>query len=156
MGFFGKIKGLVNVSEEEYYDEIDDIDEEETEEEDSQDVRSSFSFNRKNERDGKVVDIRSGSATAQTSARAKVVINKLDRYEDVTTVADVINEKKIALLNLETCDRETAVRILDFVSGVAYANNATLRRTASRAYVITPPSVPLSGEIFEEIEHTNY
>lgn len=155
MGFFGKLKGLINVSEEEFIDDIDNIDEEEYEEEESQDVRSSFSFNRKNDRDGKVVDIRSGSP-APTSARAKVVITKLDRYEDVTPVADIINEKKISLLNLESCDHNTAVRILDFITGVAYANNATVKRTAARAYVISPASVPLSGDIAEEIENMNY
>lgn len=154
MGIFSKFKDLVNVSEEEFIDNIDNIDEEE-DEEDSQDVRSSFAFSRKNDRDGKVVDIRSGSP-APTSVKAKVVITKLDRYEDVTSVADIINEKKIALLNLESCDRDTAVRILDFVSGAAYANNATLKRTAARAYVISPASVPLSGDIAEEIEHMNY
>jgi len=51
------------------------------------------------------------------------VLKKLDRYLDVQSVADVLNEKRIVILNLETCPADDSRRIIDFLSGVAYANS---------------------------------
>ena len=152
MGMMDKFKNMFNMSEEEFLDDVD-IDEEEPEKDDySHDVRSNFSFGHKNERDNKVVDIRSSvPAAAAASSKAHV-----DRYEDVGSVADVLNEKRIVILNLETCPNDATIRIIDFLSGVAYANNGDIKRVAGRAYIITPYNVPLTGELLDEVEHSNY
>ena len=157
MNFGNKLKNLFSVSEEEYYDDVD-IDEVEREEEEysSRDVRSSsFGFSRsRNESEGKVVDMRSSvPAASQGSAKAKIVFNKLDRYEDVASIADDINDKRIVVLNLETCPNDVSVRIIDFLSGVAYANSGEMKRIAGRVYIITPYNVPLTGEMLDGIEH---
>ena len=157
MGMMDKFKNMFNMSEEEFLDDVD-IDEEEPEKDDySHDVRSNFSFGHKNERDNKVVDIRSSvPAAAAASSKAHVVFKKLDRYEDVGSVADVLNEKRIVILNLETCPTDATIRIIDFLSGVAYANTGDIKRVAGRAYIITPYNVPLTGELLDEVEHSNY
>ena len=157
MGMMDKFKNMFNMSEEEFLDDVD-IDEEEPEKDDySHDVRSNFSFGHKNERDNKVVDIRSSvPAAAAASSKAHVVFTKLYRYEDVGSVADVLNEKRIVILNLETCPNDATIRIIDFLSGVAYANNGDIKRVAGRAYIITPYNVPLTGELLDEVEHSNY
>ena len=94
---------------------------------------------------GRVVDIHSG-------VRSQVVFKKLDRFEDAGAVADVLNEKKIVILNLETCPNDVSRRVLDFLYGVAYANNGEIKRVAGRAYIITPYNVPVTGEMLDEIE----
>ena len=98
-----------------------------------------------------VVDFKTTSAPAAGGSKAHVVFKKVDSFADVGPVADVLNEKRIAILNLETCPTEEAVRVIDFLSGVAYANNATIQRVAGRAYIITPNNVPLSGELLDEV-----
>lgn len=154
MGMMDKFKNMFNMSEEEFLDDVDLDDEEPEREDSSRDMRSNFSFNHRNDRDGKVVDIRSSVPAA--SSKAHVVFKKLDRYEDVGSVADVLNEKRIVILNLETCPNDATVRIIDFLSGVAYANNGDIKRVAGRAYIITPYNVPLTGELLDEVEHSNY
>ncbi len=157
MGFGDKFKNIFNVSEEEYFDDMD-IDDNDRDIDDSpRDVRSSgFSFNRsRNESsDGKVVDMR--SSPAAQSSKAQVVVKKLDRYEDVGSVADVLNEKRIVVFNLETCPNDVSVRIIDFLSGVAYANGGEMKRIAGRAYIITPYNVPITGELLDGFDHHNY
>ncbi|MCQ2484454.1 MAG: cell division protein SepF [Clostridia bacterium] len=156
MSIGNKIKNLFSVSEEEYYDDMD-LEENEREADDySRDVRSnSFGFaHSRNDSDSKVVDMRASSpANAQAAAKAKIVFNKLDRYEDVGSVADDINDKRIVVLNLETCPNDVSVRIIDFLSGVAYANSGEMKRIAGRVYIITPYNVPLTGEMLDGIEH---
>lgn len=149
MGFADKFKNMFNMSEEEFFDDVD-LDEEDMNEEDSREVKSNFSFGRqRSDHENKVVDIR--SSVSATSAKAHVVFKKIDRFEDVGSVADVLNEKKIVILNLETCPNDATVRIIDFLSGVAYANNGDIKRVAGRAYIITPYNVPLTGELLDEV-----
>ena len=67
-------------------------------------------------RGNKVVNIH---ATAQL----KVVLVKPERFEDASSIADHLNAKRTVVLNLESSNKEVARRILDFLSGVAYAND---------------------------------
>ena len=158
MGSSDKFKNIFNVSEEEYFDDMD-IDERDRRDDDySKDVRSnSFGFNRSRNESGesKVVEMRS-TAPAAPAAKAHVVFKKLDRYEDVGSVADVLNEKRIVILNLETCPNDVSVRVIDFLSGVAYANGGEIKRVAGRAYIITPYNVPLTGELLDGFDYSNY
>ncbi len=155
MGFGSKFKNIFNMSEEEYYGDVDIEEDDQIEDTRSSDVRSSgFGFGRRAD-DDKIVDIRS-SAPAQSGSKPRVTIKKLDRYEDVGSVADLLDEKIIVILNLETCPNDVSVRIIDFLSGVAYANRGEMKRIAGRAYIITPINVPLSGELLDGIEHSMY
>lgn len=159
MGIGDKFKNLFSVSEEEYFDEMD-IEEKGGRDDDyGRDTRSSFGFNRTRNESGesKVVDMHSTSSNVSAAAaKAHVVFKKLDRYEDVGGVADVLNEKRIVILNLETCPNDVSVRIIDFLSGVAYANGGEMKRVAGRAYIITPYNVPLTGELLDGFDYSNY
>ena len=49
---------------------------------------------------------------------------------------------------------QVARRILDFLSGVAYANNGKVKRIATGTYIITPYTVDLTGEgVLDELEN---
>lgn len=156
MGIGNKFKNLFNMSEEEYYDDVDIGEEESGEEEYSSSKSTNFAFNRSRNEGGesKVVDIRTSAPLS--GSKAHVVLRKLDRYEDAGSVADVLNEKKIVVLNLETCPHDASVRIIDFLSGVAYANKGEVKRIAGRAYIITPYDVPLTGELLDGLDYSNY
>ncbi len=149
MGFLDSIKKSLSMSEEEY---LDDVDVQEEEEEEFI-PRKKFSAPRARQYESadNVVDFKASPAPAASGSKAHVVFKKVDSFADVGPVADVLNEKRIAILNLETCPTEEAIRVIDFLSGVAYANNATIQRVAGRAYIITPNNVPLSGELLDEV-----
>ncbi len=168
MGLMDKIKDLAKITDEGYFDGGDDQDyaddyTDEGYEENDADIYSApvrenapreESYSRRHvnyqaaDRDrNRVVDIHSG-------ARSQVVFKKLDKFDDVGAVADVLNEKKIVILNLETCPNDVSRRVLDFLYGVAYANSGEIKRVGGRAYIITPYNVPVSGELLDEIEST--
>ena len=71
--------------------------------------------------------------------------------EEVGEVADILNEKRIVILNLETCPNDVSQRIIDFLYGVAYANHGDFKKVAGRAYIITPYNVPVTGELLDEL-----
>ena len=71
--------------------------------------------------------------TGGSSIEMKVVTPK--SYDTVTQIADLLLEKKTVLMNLENTNRETARRLIDFLSGVAYALGGGGRFEAGAAYV---------------------
>ena len=62
------------------------------------------------------------------TAQLQVVLVKPERFEDASTVADHLNAKRTVVLNLESANKDVARRILDFLSGVAYANDGQINK----------------------------
>ena len=97
-------------------------------------------------RKNKVVNIH---ATTQL----KVVLVKPERFEDASTIADHLNNKRTVVLNLESTNKEIARRLLDFLSGVAYANEGKIKKVAISTYIITPYNVDILGDLIDELEN---
>ena len=99
-------------------------------------------------KNGKVVNI---NATTQL----KVVLVKPERFEDASTIADHLNNKRTVVLNLESTNREIARRLVDFLSGVAYANGGQIKKVANSTYIITPYNVGVMGDsLLDELENS--
>ena len=97
-------------------------------------------------RGNKVVNIH---ATAQL----QVVLVKPERFDDASAVADHLNAKRTVVLNLESANKDVARRILDFLSGVAYANDGQIKKVANCTFIITPYNVGLMGDLLDELEN---
>ena len=94
----------------------------------------------------KVVNI---NATTQL----QVVLVKPERFEDASTIADQLNAKRTVVLNLESTGKEVSRRLIDFLSGVAYANNGQIKRVANSTFIITPYNVDIMGDLLDELEN---
>ena len=94
----------------------------------------------------KVVNI---NATTQL----QVVLVKPERFDDASTVADHLNAKRTVVLNLESTNKEIARRLLDFLSGVAYAGEGKIKKVAANTYIITPYHVDIEGDLIDELEN---
>lgn len=77
----------------------------------------------------------------------QVVLVKPDRFEDVKSIADHINDKKMVVLNLEASERSVSRRIIDFLSGAAYANHGNFQRVATNTFIIVPQDGNVMGEM---------
>ncbi len=84
---------------------------------------------------------------AQNQSQMQVVLVKPDRFEDVEAIADHLNNKKTVVLNLEDANREVSRRIIDFLSGVAYANHGNIRKVANSTFIIVARDVDIMGEL---------
>ena len=80
-----------------------------------------------------------GISLSGNAIELKVV--KPEHFESVTQIADHLLKKRTIVLNLENTNKETARRLIDFLSGVAYSIEGSLKKIASNAYVITPANV---------------
>lgn len=86
----------------------------------------------------------------QSTNGLQVVLVKPDRFDEVTTIADHLNEGKTVVLNLEESAREVSRRIVDFLSGVAYANGGNMRKVAKNTFIIVSRGVDVMGELLPE------
>ncbi len=153
-GLVEKIKGMWNPPEDEYDYDYDY-------EEEQQDVmptgvreeaevreRESSRHTPTSGSGNKVVNIH---ATAQL----QVVLFKPERFgEETCAVADELLKMHTVVLNLENTNKDVSRRIIDFLSGVAYANGGKIKRVATSTFIITPYNVDLTGDdVLDELEN---
>ena len=98
------------------------------------------------EKKNKVVNIH---ATTQL----QVVLVKPERFENSAEIADHLREKRTVVLNLESTNKDIARRVLDFLSGVAYAQDGKIKKVAVSTYIITPYNVDILGDLIDELEN---
>ena len=151
-GFVQKFKDMWNPPEDEYdYDyedqQQDDLladHEDMVQEAPAREVAKRAPANPSN----KVVNIH---ATAQL----QVVLFKPERFgEETRAVADELLKMHTVVLNLENTNKDISRRIIDFLSGVAYANGGKIKRVATSTFIITPYNVDLTGgDVLDELEN---
>ncbi len=92
----------------------------------------------------------SGYGTPSGALELKVV--KPEKYDSVTAqkIADHLRNGRTVVLNLELTNKESARRLIDFLSGVAYTINGYIQRVANNTFVIVPDNVDVSGEQLQE------
>jgi len=97
-------------------------------------------------RNNKVVNIRAAT-------QLQVVLVKPERFEDASSIADHLREKRTVVLNLESTNGEIARRILDFLAGASYAQDGKVKKVAISTYIITPYNVDILGDLIDELEN---
>ncbi len=88
------------------------------------------------------------------TTQLQVVLVKPEHFEDASSIADHLNNKRTVVLNLESASKELARRLVDFLSGVAYANNGQIKRVANSTFIITPYNVDIMGDLLDELENS--
>ena len=144
MGLWDNIKNIMAIPEEDEFDEEINESEEDTLKKKSYDDDD---FAAKKESAPKIFQGARSKTINYTPNQMQVVLVKPDRFEDVTSIADHLNEKKTVVLNLEVANRDVSRRIIDFLSGVAYANHGNMRKVANSTFIIVPTSVDVMGEL---------
>ena len=139
MSILDELKKLTHPYEDED-DEFEDF-EEEPQRDVFEDRRSKM-----DDRRNKVVNI---NATTQL----KVILVKQERFENATEIADQLKDKRTVVLNLESTNKDVARRLIDFLSGVAYAGEGKIKKVAANTYIITPYHVDIEGDLIDELEN---
>lgn len=113
---------------------------------DFQSFASSYSP-RSSREEGRVVNI-----NAKTQLQV-VLFRPVSFGDEAKEIADELLKRHTVVLNLEKTEKEAARRIVDFLSGVAYANNGKIKRVATGTFIITPYNVDLTGDdVLDELE----
>lgn len=90
------------------------------------------------------------------TAQLQVVLFKPEHFgEEIRAIADELLKMHTVVLNLEHTEESVSRRIIDFLSGVTYANKGKIKPVASNTFIITPYNVDLTGdEVVDELENS--
>ena len=150
MGFIDELKRLARPyeDEEDDFDDFEPVGRSNVVREKARDREATGTVYDQNadRRNNKVVNI-------HTTTQLQVVLVKPDRFEAASEIADHLREKRTVVLNLESTQKDISRRLLDFLSGVAYANEGKIKKVAISTYIITPYNVDILGDLIDELEN---
>ena len=125
-------------------------DEDEEEFDDFEEVPRKDTFE---DRRNKTEDRRNKVVNIHATTQLKVVLVKPERFENASEIADHLKDKRTVVLNLESTNKDVARRLVDFLSGVAYAGEGKIKKVAANTYLITPYHVDIEGDLIDELEN---
>ncbi|WP_101696532.1 cell division protein SepF [Clostridium minihomine] len=153
-GLVQKFKDMWGAPEDEYEDEeyVDDR---------ADDIISGSDNHAETIREREMIKRNSGSSSSNkvvnihATTQLQVVLFKPERFgEETRAVADELLKMHTVVLNLENTNKDVCRRIIDFLSGVAYANGGKIKRVATSTFIITPYNVDLTGDdVLDELEN---
>ena len=152
MGLMDELKKIIHPYDDEDYDYEDDF------EEPAKESRSLFDDRKEERREERRDERRSEDrhnkvVNIHATTQLKVVLVKPERFENASEIADHLKEKRTVVLNLESTNKDVARRLIDFLSGVAYADEGKIKKVAANTYIITPYSVDIMGDLIDELEN---
>lgn len=81
--------------------------------------------------------------TTRTAIRLKVM--RPEKFSDAPLIADELMAGRTVVMNLELMERDALRHLLDFISGVTYALDGSMKRIAGDAtFIVTPHTVSLA------------
>lgn len=143
MGLFDNIKNIFVIPEEDEFEEEMDTAEEKAE---PKKTTASFEPAPQKKAEPRIIGGKQKTVSFNPS-QMQVVLVKPERYEDVTSIADHLNDRKTVVLNLESADKDLSRRIVDFLSGATYANHGNMRKVSKGTFLIVPNGVDMMGEL---------
>ncbi len=86
------------------------------------------------------------------SGKTKMVMKAPETFEDAAAIAEELINRKAVLMNLEHANSDDSRRLIDFLSGVAFALGGKIKRFSARAYILTPTNIDLVGDSVDDFE----
>ena len=149
-GIMGKFKNILKQPEDdmEYEDYYDNGQQEEAPSQ--QEVQDTVSDDTDSDSTNNVINI-------HDTTKVQFVLFKPEAFDEtIRDMADELIKRNTVILNVEQTNKDVSKRIIDFLGGVAYANNGKISRVAEDTYIIMPSNVKLSGEdMMDEVESDN-
>lgn len=137
----GKFKSILKQPPEEeaeyddYYNDNDSIDDDI-----SDDISSESSERSTSSSSDNVINIHDSSSI-------QFVLFKPEAFDPtVKEMANELMKRNTVILNVEDTNKDVSRRIIDFLGGVAYANNGNVKKVAEDTFIIMPSNVTLSGQ----------
>lgn len=164
MSFWDNVKKLTQPYADDEYDDYDDEEEMEAFEEEvverpSRSGRRTPAFNFSSDDDNSF-DLGSTAATTTStpssgfsgqvlnmSNKQEVVLFHPSNFNDTSKAADDLRNKKAIILNMENVDKAMARRVVDFLSGCAYALDGKVKKIAQSTYLFCPHNMDVVGDL---------
>ena len=81
------------------------------------------------------------------SGKQEVVLFRPSTFNDTSKAADDLRSKKAVIVNMENVDKAMARRVVDFLSGCAYAVDGKVKKIAQATYLFCPHNMDVVGDL---------
>lgn len=89
----------------------------------------------------------SGQVLSMNSNKQEVVLFHPSSFNDCTKAADDLRDKKGIIVNLENVDKALSRRVVDFLTGCAYALDGKVNKIAQATYLFSPHNMNVVGDL---------
>jgi len=157
MGVFDKFLNIMKLNdddyEDEYYDDEEFVDDYEPpkgrrqifSKENAEDFPDEPRRERSITTSSKVTPMR--PPNRKITSGMEVCVIKPSSVDDSREICETLLTNRTVILNLEGMDVELAQRIIDFISGAAFAISGNLQRISNYIFLVTPANVDISGDL---------
>ncbi len=95
-------------------------------------------------------------AGSNDSTNPSFVLVRPERFEDSINIANHIIDGKTVVLNLEATGKDLSRRIIDILSGTAYAVGAQIKNVSVGTYLIIPGGADFTGESNNMVDTSSF
>ena len=89
----------------------------------------------------------SGQVLNMSSGKQDIVLFRPANFNDTSKAADDLRNKKAVIVNMENVDKAMARRVVDFLSGCAYALDGKVKKIAQATYLFCPHNMDVQGDL---------
>lgn len=157
MSFWDNVKKFTQPYADDDYDEYDDeiseevFDEEDAEERPARARRTpAFHFSAEGETEERPARTANSGFSGQVvsmGSKQEVVLFHPANFNDTSKAADDLRNKKAVIVNMENVDKAMARRVVDFLSGCAYAVDGKVKKVAQSTYLFCPHNMDVVGDL---------
>ena len=90
---------------------------------------------------------RLGGNIVSMGGKQEVVLFHPANFSDTSKAADDLRNKKAVIVNMENVDKAMARRVVDFLSGCAYALDGKVKKVAQSTYLFCPHNMEIQGDL---------
>ena len=80
-------------------------------------------------------------------SKQEVVLFHPANFNDTSKAADELRKRKAVILNMENVDKALTRRVVDFLSGCAYALDGKVKKIAESTYLFCPHNMDVVGDL---------
>ncbi len=153
MSFWDNVKKFTQPYADDEYDDyeedevVEDAFEDELETRPARARRSSaFNLNSDEEPARPAANSFSGQVVSMGS-KQEVVLFHPANFNDTSKAADDLRNKRAVIVNMENVDKAMARRVVDFLSGCAYAVDGKVKKVAQSTYLFCPHNMDVVGDL---------
>lgn len=77
----------------------------------------------------------------------RVVVAEIRSFDDVKGIADNLKSRRPVIINLEQADSDLAKRVVDFISGAAYALNGGFQKVGNGIFLVVPSNIDIDSDL---------
>lgn len=85
-----------------------------------------------------------------TQRQMEIIVLEPGAFEEAQTAADYLKTHRPIVINLRGAQKELGKRIVDFLSGVAYALDGHMHRVGDEIFLFAPHHVSITAERLRE------